>query len=278
MQNIAKPQKTTAELYKLVNHIRKNSWEYSIKPFQILDNIYYVGNKWVAAYLIDTGDGLILIDSNFDDVMWILFDNIRAAGFDPADIKILLLTHGHFDHIGGARYIQEVSHCKTYYPRADLFMLNERRDLLCGNVPEFKIDEFYDYNKKITLGNTSIQPIHSPGHTCGCTSLAFTSQYKGKLYEVAAHGGLGSNGLTHKELVKAKLPVDLQQRYLRNLQELAKRKVDVFIPLHNGYYDILALRKLDKGNHAIFIQPDIWGRTMQEKYQLFQDLLKKEEK
>lgn len=218
-----------------------------------MDNIYFVGNNWVSAFLIDSGDGLVLIDSNFDSVIWMLLENIRILGFDPKDIK-LLLTHGHFDHIGGARYIQECApECRTYFPKGDAFMLTHRRDLLYQYVPEFKIDEYYDYSQPIRLGNLSVQPVLTVGHTQGCTSLFFDTQFQGRTYTAAIHGGLGNNGLSRKELEDNDLPLGIQQKFLASREEMAQKHVDVFLPSHNSYYDIIYLSQQDDGSHSIYI-------------------------
>lgn len=277
MPEVKTSAQSMSALMELTRKIRENSWDYRKKPFQILDNIYYVGNQWVGAYLIDTGDGLILLDSTFDDVMWILFDNIRSIGFDPKDIKILCLSHGHFDHIGGARYIQEVSGCKTYMPGGDMFMLTERRDLLLGNVPDFKVDSVYDYESTITLGNTEIHPVHTPGHTLGCTSFLFETEFQGKKYTVASHGGLGNNGLSKAELQASGLPLELQNMYMDGLRRLAELKVDVFIPAHNSYYNIFDLAALDDGSHSIYIQPGAWNTVMKQRLKIFEDLVAKDQ-
>ena len=253
--------------------MQKNPWDYMYEPFQVLDNIYGVGCKFVMTYLIDTGDGLILIDSGFDSVMWMILENIRKLGFDPKDIKLLLLTHGHYDHIGGARYIQELCNCKTYFPKDDYFMLTERRDLIYEYVADFRIDEFYDYDSTITLGNTTIKPILSPGHTLGSTSLIFESEFNGKKYLVGTHGGLGQNGLTKKELKENNMPEDLQQRYIDGLRRDAQLPVDVFIPSHNSYYDIFSLVEQDDGSHSVYIKPGDWKKIMERRVLMFQALL-----
>lgn len=264
-------------LSAVVKQIQENPWNFKREPFQILDHIYYVGNSWVGAYLIDTGKGLILLDTTFSDVVWMLFENIRKLGFDPGDIKILLLSHGHFDHISGARYIQESCNCKTWFPKDDYFMITERRELLFGKTPEFQIDEFYDYNGTISLGNTEITPIHTPGHTLGCTSVLFKSRVGGKEYTVASHGGLGNNGLTKAELAENKLPLDTQKKYLNSLHMLAKLPVDVFIPAHNSYYDIFSLALNDDGSHTVYVQPGDWSRVMEYRAEIFEQLLREEE-
>lgn len=268
----------TSALEREVAYLRRNSWEFRRKPFQILDNIYFVGNTWVSAFLVDSGDGLVLIDSNFDSVVWILLENIRSLGFDPKDIKLMLLTHGHFDHVGGARYIQAVApDCKTYFPKGDEFMLTQRRELTFQpDMSDFRIDEFYDYDRPIQIGDLSIQPIHTPGHTQGCTSLFFETQFQGKTYRAGIHGGLGNNGLSKKELAADGLPLDTQQRFLASLEAMEKKHVDVFLPSHNSYCDIFTLADQDDGSHSIYIQPEAWPGVMGYRKRLFQELLDSE--
>ena len=78
----------------------------STEPFKVFDNLYYVGIQWVAAYLLVTDEGLILIDSLHHPYVEDGVEHIRALGFDPADIEYVLGTHGHFDHMGGHAYYQ----------------------------------------------------------------------------------------------------------------------------------------------------------------------------
>jgi metallo-beta-lactamase class B len=70
-------------------------------PFKVFDNVYYVGICWVSAWLLKTSDGLVLIDTLYEPYTDRLLENIKKLGFDPADIKLILVTHGHFDHAGG---------------------------------------------------------------------------------------------------------------------------------------------------------------------------------
>ena len=144
MRELVTVTKTSSELRKLVEQIRRDPEAYNKEPFQILDSIFYVGNSWVGAYLIDTGDGLLLIDSNFTDVLPILLRNIEKVGFRVEDIRWLLLSHGHFDHIGGAAEIQRRSGCEIWFSPEEMFMLTERRDLIG--------DEIEDLIAKLTSG------------------------------------------------------------------------------------------------------------------------------
>jgi len=80
-----------------------------IEPFKIVDNVFYVGLETVAAYLVPTSEGLILIDTTYADTADIVIDNVRKLGQDPARIKYILITHGHPDHAGGATRIKELT-------------------------------------------------------------------------------------------------------------------------------------------------------------------------
>lgn len=248
---------TSSQLSEIVKDIKANPDNYDKEPFQILDNIYYVGNSWVGAFLIDTGNGLVLVDSNFPDVLHILLKNIRKVGYEVSDIKWLLISHGHFDHTGGIAAIQKLTNCETWFPKDDHYILDSRPD-----IPSFRIDHYYDYDSTINCGGLEITPVHTPGHTLGCTSLFFKVPYGGREYRVGIHGGLGQNGLTRRELEANGLPLDLSQRYKESLEMVREFPVDVFLPLHNAYYDIFSLAEQDSGDHSIYIQPEHWKAIM----------------
>ncbi|MGB4632552.1 MAG: MBL fold metallo-hydrolase, partial [Tepidanaerobacteraceae bacterium] len=105
-----------------------------------------MGTNWVSVFLLNTEEGLVLIDCAMQETLYLLIDSIRALGFNPHDIKKLLLTHGHFDHCGAARAIQEMSGCEIWIGEAEEFFFTERRDLIVyeDRVPEFEITNFYD--------------------------------------------------------------------------------------------------------------------------------------
>ena len=277
MRELVTVTKTSSELKQLVARIKANPEEYAREPFQILDNIFYVGNSWVGAYLIDTGDGLLLIDSNFKEVLPLLYRNIEKVGYSVKDIRWLMLSHGHFDHIGGAPDIQALSNCEIWFSPDELFMLNERRDLISGGVDPFRIDHLYEYGKEFQLGNTSVTPILTPGHTVGCTSLILKTPFRGRTVTIGVHGGLGQNGLTQAELKEKRLPLDLPQRYLHSLEKLLDLDIQVFLPLHNAYYDIFSLAEKDNGDHSVYIQPDDWKGIMQLRIAAIKDLMNRDQ-
>ncbi|PTS77109.1 MBL fold metallo-hydrolase [Sphingomonas sp. HMWF008] len=167
-------------------------------PTRLFDDFFYVGKNTVGAYVLKTPDGLILIDSltNEDDAKNVLIPGMLALGLDPADIKYLVISHGHGDHYGGASYIQ-----KTYKPRvissaADWDLMAKPLTPRAGdNRPPPKWgpapvrDMVATDGQKLTLGKTTITMVITPGHTPGTISLIVPVADKGKLHMLAMWGG-----------------------------------------------------------------------------------------
>ena len=101
--------------------------------------------------------------------------------------------------------------------------------------------------------------------------------FRGGWVNVGVHGGLGLNGLTQAELRDKKLPADMPVHYLRSLEALQKLDVQVFLPLHNAYYDIFALAEKDDGTHTVFIQPNDWKTIMQMRIAAVKELMDREQ-
>ena len=88
-------------------------WKYHVEPFRIIGNLYYVGNSDVSSHLIDTTQGLVLLDTGFPQTVYLLLESVRRLGFNPDDIRYILHCHGHYDHFGGTRAIVELTGAKT---------------------------------------------------------------------------------------------------------------------------------------------------------------------
>ena len=94
---------------------------YTIAPFQIFGNLWYVGDQKVTSHLIDTGDGLILFDTGYGHTTHMMLDSIRGAGFDPMDIKIIIHSHGHFDHFGSGQELSSMTNSSSSTVRRSLW-------------------------------------------------------------------------------------------------------------------------------------------------------------
>ena len=173
------------------------SWENRdsqyVEPFQIFDNVYYVGIDWVAAYLIDTGDGLILIDSLYGSWLPVLLSNIRQLGFDPADVKYLINTHGHFDHAGGSALFQKVYGSRVVMTAEDWQVARAKPELAAFYMPTPRVDMIAEDGDTITLGDNTITLYNTPGHTEGVLSLGYTGMDGADAHAILTLGGVGLN-------------------------------------------------------------------------------------
>ena len=173
------------------------SWEdrrsQYVEPFQIFDNVYYVGIDWVAAYLIETGDGLILIDSLYGSWLPVLLNNIRELGFDPADVKYLINTHGHFDHAGGSALFQKVYGSRVVMTAEDWQVAQAKPELAVFYMPTPRVDMVAEDGDTISLGDNTITLYKTPGHTEGVLSLGYTGKDGDDTHSILTLGGVGLN-------------------------------------------------------------------------------------
>ena len=196
-------------------------WEVQAEPFAVTEQIFYIGNKWVGAYLIDTGDGLIVLDTTTAETAYLLIDSIYRLGYDPKDIKMILLSHAHVDHFGAARFLKELSGAKIWLSREDeAFRHTEGGAELGGlTVPfreyDFETDCFYSDDTPVRLGNVEIGTRLTPGHTPGVTSffIRTENEKEGKL-TAAMHGGVGVLTMSNESLDRARLPHSLRRKFI----------------------------------------------------------------
>lgn len=278
---MTKREERQATMGQIMHQRFHEPWTLAQKPFKVIENVYFVGNTWVSVYLIDTPEGLILIDCAYEENLYLLIDSIRGLGFDPKDIRHLLISHGHFDHCGAARQLQEMSNCEIWINEKDAYFFTERRDLIAfeDRVPEFRIDHYYDSDQSICFGGMTIWPVPCPGHTPGTTSFFFEVEHEVRKLTVAMHGGLGTNTLSKEDLLTNGWPLSFQQGYLDMLRQMKRRSVDVLIPSHAGHaktYPFFDIAAQDDGTGNGFIRPNAWREMLEIKEQEMLALLERE--
>jgi len=274
MAEVIEKKRLTPE--ELLKQGCERPWEVAIDPFRVSPNVYYVGNSWVGGYLVRTDEGLILIDTTMHHQVYLIFESIRKLGFDPNDIKLILCTHGHYDHIGGVRPIAEYSGAKVYMPKEDAFFLTERRDLIHNMdyvLGNFEIDEYYADNKPITLGHVTVHTVHSPGHTPGTTSMFIEDRDEnGKVYVCGLHGGVGLGTVMDSYLEETEQPKSHQNDYLNSMRKLRDRKVDIAVALHPAHMRMLEKIGQDRLDFTPFYDPSAWETFIDERIALFEEM------
>ena len=202
---------------------QRNNVEYqNVAPIKVFDNLYYVGPGFVSVWLIPTSEGLVLIDSAQEPYVDHVVDSIHKAGFDPRNIKFILITHGHLDHFGGAAKIQALS-------RARVGMLEEDWQLVeaAGSSakqppgPALKRDLVIKEGEGILTGKTLLKVYRLPGHTPGSASFEFTVYDGGRPHKAFIFGGPGQrNG------------VEGGTQFRSSIERLERDFSDVEVPVH----------------------------------------------
>jgi metallo-beta-lactamase class B len=158
---------------------------------QAFDNIFHIGFNWVGTWLVVTSDGLILIDAlnNAEEAETILVPAIRQLGFDPAMLRYVVVTHGHGDHFGGARYLQDTFGARVVLAEADWALMEGRPPATAARLPAPARDVVAADGQALTLGDTTLTIIHTPGHTPGTISLVIPARWEGRTHALTLAGG-----------------------------------------------------------------------------------------
>ena len=221
-----------------------------VHPFKIYGNVWYVGDSWVCVHLIDTGDGLLLIDSGNCGATAMLVNAIWEAGFNPADVRWIVHSHGHLDHIGGANFFKRMFGTKLYLSEPDTRMYREKPELsfvqdtydICDSlfVPDYEIRE----GDVLTFGNTVMTFYMVPGHTDGCIACFFDARDGEDVKRCGYYGGFGFNTLMKDYLIEAGDPeLKTRQIFLNSLAKVRDQKVDIFLGNHCINNDTLGRRQ-----------------------------------
>jgi metallo-beta-lactamase class B len=173
----------------------RNHW---LEPVRVFDNLYYVGSQFVGVWIVDTGKGLILFDSlgSADEAREHLVPGLRKLGLDPAQIKYVLPTHGHWDHYGGAQYLHDTFGSRTGMSEADWQEMETLpRDSMQLRMPEGidvpppKRDMVLTDGTKLTLGDTTVTIYVTPGHSPGTISALIPVRDGGRTRVLSLLGG-----------------------------------------------------------------------------------------
>lgn len=222
----------------------ENPWEGQMAPIRILDNVYFVGTYQASSHLIDTGDGLILIDTGYARTLYLLIHSIHTLGFRPEDIKYIVLSHWHGDHAEATRQVVALSGAKTLIGRKDAEKAKRFFD------PDILLDD----GDTLTLGNTTMTFLDTPGHTRGTVSMFFDAQEDGKTYRCGMFGGAGAN-----TMVREKFDYDgCREDYRASVHRLQNEKVDVFLGNHTWNNDTAGKAAKGTGKGNPFVDPALW--------------------
>lgn len=242
-----------------------------VHPFQIYGNVWYVGDSWVCVHLIDTGDGLLLIDAGNVGATAMLVNAIWEAGFKPSDVKWIVLSHGHLDHVGGCMFFRKMFGTKLYMgkPDAEDFKNNPEFSVIhdAGNLAEatFEVDHEIEDGEKIKFGNTEMEFFSVPGHSNGVISCFFNVDGPEGVKRAGYFGGFGFNTLQKDYLIDiGDTKYEMRNIYLDSLKKVRDQKVELFLANHCINNDTLGRMKKMKSNPKVnpFLNDKLWGEYL----------------
>lgn len=220
-------------------------------PHKVIGNIYFVGPHALGSYLIVTGAGDILINSDFETTVPAIRASVEKLGFKFTDIKIVLGSHAHADHMEGDAMVKELTGARVMAMEQDVPALEKMRP---GGKPH-PIDRVLHDGDKVSLGGSTLTAHLTPGHTKGCTTWTMKVADGGKTYDVVIIGSMGVN--PGVKLVNNKDYPQIAEDYVRTYAIMRSLHCDVPLASHPGMYGMeqkyARLKSGDGGNP--FIDP-----------------------
>jgi len=205
-------------------------------PVKVFDNLYYVGMTEYSAWAVTTSAGIILVDTLYDySVQAEVVDGLRQLGLDPKAIRYAIVSHGHRDHFGGAKYLQDTFGTKIVLSAADWDLLDRsngarpRRDVVASD------------GMALTLGDTTLRLYVTPGHTLGTISTLIPLRDRGASHLAATWGGTAFNWLQDRDgYITSERPDSFWfQRYIASSERFAevaaKAGADVLLSNHTVF-------------------------------------------
>jgi metallo-beta-lactamase class B len=231
-------------------HAQQTDWNKPFPPHQVIGNIYFVGTEALGSFLITTPEGDILINSDFETTVPLIRASVEKLGFKFSDIKILLGSHAHGDHMEGDALLKEYTGAKVMAMEQDVPAL--KRMMPGGKA--HPIDRVLKDGDEVKLGGTTLVAHLTAGHTKGCTTWTLKVQDSGKTYDVVILGSIGVN--PGYILVNNKDYPQIADDYVRSFKVLRALPCDVFLGAHGSFYDLPAkYARLAKVGPNPFIDP-----------------------
>jgi metallo-beta-lactamase class B len=257
-------------------------WTEPFPPFHIAGNLYYVGSKGLANYLVTTPQGNILINSDLEANVPMIKASIEKLGFKFKDTKILLISHAHWDHDAGSAMIKDMTGATYMVMDADVPVVESggKTDFQYGTNPAFsyrptKVDRILHDGDEVRLGGSVLVAHLTPGHSKGCTTWTMKVTEGGKTYNVVIIGSPNVN--PGYKLVDNTAYPQIAEDYERMWHVLKSLPCDIFLGAHGGYFGLEEKYRLMKeGGVSPFVDPEGCNKFITQKEQDFRTELSKQ--
>lgn len=211
-----------------------------VKPFRIVDDVYFVGARLnQPSYLFTTTDGHILLDTSYEKHVAEIVDNVEKLGYDVEDIRYLISSHAHHDHVGGHSSMREITGALTIASRADADVIEsggatDFRDR--GTWAPAEVDRIIEDGDTVQLGDRVLTAHFTPGHTKGCTTWTTVVEENGRLLNLAVLGGLRVNN--NEPLVNHPMYPEMPQDFAWSFARLKVLPVDIYLGAHGYWFNV----------------------------------------
>lgn len=234
------------------------SWTEPFQPFRVAGNLYFVGTRGVSAFLFTTSEGHILLDTGLEKGVPLIRRNIETLGFKLTDIKVILSSHAHFDHVEGHAEMQRLTGATVMAVGEDAAALAAGTDRSALGGPGWKpvaVGRVLRDGDVVTLGGTTLTAHLTPGHTKGCTTWTTMVNDGGRNLRVVLVGGTSVNqGVQLLNNARHPAIVDDYRRTFRVLKEL---QADIFLAQHPNMFGMeQKVAAVKEGRSNPFVDPD----------------------
>jgi metallo-beta-lactamase class B len=219
------------------------SWLEPFPPFRIAPGLYYVGSRGLASYLVTTSEGHILINSNLEAGVPLIRASVEKLGFRFEEIRVLLISHSHFDHDAGSARIKELTGARYMVMEGDVATVESggRNDFQYGahtaqQYPPAKVDRVLRDGDDVRLGGAVLVARLTPGHTKGTTTWTMKVQDGGRNQDVVIIGSPNVN--PGYKLVGNSAYPRIAEDFDKTFQVLKSLPVDYFLGAHGSYFDM----------------------------------------
>ncbi len=251
-------------------------WTTPIAPFRISGNLYYVGSRDLAAYLVTTPQGNILINANLESSPALIRRSVEQLGFKWANTKILLSSQAHYDHAAGAAEVLRETHAQHTVMDGDVDVIRSGGvtdyDKTLDHFPPARVDRILHDGDTVSLGKTVITAHKTAGHTKGCTTWTMETHEGGRTLHVVIVGGWAWNPAVRLVATPghpASYP-GIEQDFEHAFAVYDALPCDIFLGAHGVYFDMLGkLDRMPKEGSAVWIDPDGYHRALAEKEAAF---------
>jgi len=252
-----------------------STWRTPFPPFRIAENLYYVGTLGLASYLVTSPQGHILINSDLEESVPLIKSSVEQLGFRFGDVKILLISHAHWDHDAGSALIKRMTGARYMVMDGDVSVVESggKTDFQYGHpekedYPAVKVDRVLHDGDAVSLGGNSLVARLTAGHTKGCTTWTLKARLNGKTYDAVIIGSPNVNP-GYKLVNNVQYPA-IAGDFAHTFRVLDSLPAGIFLGAHGSYFDLVAkYARWKSGDSTAFVDPEGYRKYVREREAAF---------